>query len=349
MWYGSYMKPGREYIPEVGSVSETRLLSPEQEHSKNLADGVERYTEFIDSFRPTVHRDGFGTDITYRKRVAEQLGASSEERLRSFPDGTKQLKKNTQVFFDSNAIVRSKILQENRDAGRVPDEDFFSSLYNTVQFQQEMSRLILQHRFVPTIDTSMQKFWGVFEKASSPIISDPNFAREQQHGIEHAVTASHLLETRGWRIHKPRVKSDIQEGIDGFATGTTLEGKEIILALQFKSTPATAPPLVDVKVLYPFPNQADIEEDAWNLVESVKKYRLKNPNLPLFPVIMRIPPAEKTPHIRRGTGLLASLGAADALLDETGKKALEYAETLVDVKIEKQKPKKKVIYVPQGK
>lgn len=348
MWYGPYMKPGREYIPEVGAVSETRPLSLEQEHSKNLERGVEYYTEFIDSFRPTVNRKDFDADIIYRRRVAEQFRASSEEHLRSLPHGTEQLKKNTHVFFDSSAIVSSEILKENRDAGYVRGEAFFSSLYDTVGFQQDMSQLILQHRFSPTIDTSMEKFWTGFEKASVPIISDPDFARKQQHGIEHAVTASHLLETRGWRIHKPRVKSDIQEGIDGFATGTTLEGKEIILALQFKPTAATAPTLVDVKVLYPFPDQAGTEEDAWNLVASVKKYRLKNPNLPLFPVIMRVPPAEKTPHIRRGTGLLASSHAADAILDEQSKKALEYAETLADVKTVI-KPKKKVIYVPQGK
>lgn len=348
MWYGCYMKPGREYIPEFGAISETQPLSPEQEHSKNIDHGVEYYTEFIDSFRPTVTRTDFNADIVYRRRIAEQLRVSSEERLRSLPHGTEQLKKNTRVFFESNAIINSEILKENREAGYVSNENFFSSLYDTVRFQQDMSQLILQHRFSPTVDTSIQKFWNVFEKASSFIISDPDFARKQQHGIEHAVTASHLLETRGWRIHKPRIKSDIQEGIDGFATGTTLDGKEIILALQFKPTTAVAPPLVDVKVLYPFPNQADTEEDAWNLVESVKKYRLKNPAIPLFPVIIRIPPAKKTPHIRPGTGLLASSHAADALLDEESKKALEYAETLLNIKTVI-KPKRKVIYAPQGK
>ena len=222
-------------------------------------------------------------------------------------------------------------------------------LERSIEFQQNFTRFIIQNRTMSGLDTVMQKYWSIYENISYRITKNPEAARKNENGIEHAVTASQILEERGWRTLKPRIKDDMKNGIDGYATGTTLSGKEIILATQFK-TNYSEQPIVSVEVLYPFPLATDIDEDAWDLVANIKELRLKNLQLPLFPVLMRVPSSYQTAHILKGTGLLDSPQSMNALLDEKAKKALEYAEILADAKIEKPKPnKKKVIYVPQAK
>ena len=346
-----FMKPGRAEIPELGLQKEFQSAAPETTRPENLKQAVGSFENFALSFKPNINPSDFKKDIDYRIRAAELFANKSKEEVEKLVIHQHTDMPDIRLLYGIHELITRDLIEENVVEGRsyLTHEKNLAQLQRTIEFQQNFTRFIIQNRTMSGLDTVMQKYWSIYENISYRITKNPEAARKNENGIEHAVTASQILEERGWRTLKPRIKDDMKNGIDGSATGPTLSGKEIILATQFK-TNYSEQPIVSVEVLYPFPLATDIDEDAWDLVANIKELRLKNLQLPLFPVLMRVPSSYQTAHILKGTGLLDSPQSMNALLDEKAKKALEYAEILADAKIEKPKPnKKKVIYVPQAK
>lgn len=360
MIYFTHMKPGREEILELGIARETVPAAPESLHYKNIEQAVEYFEEFARSFRPQSGERATRTNMEYRTRAMEEFSAKTKGKIKeisAFPPSSEQMAKNACLLLGSHALITQEIVRENREMGTAFDKnhlshlterEYYARLMETVEFQQKMTRFILQYRNIPGLDMVMQRYWTAFQNVSSAFIKDPDFSGKQERGIERAVTASHLLEQQGWRTHRPRAKEDMEGSTDAYATGITHADKHIILALQFKPS-VHAMPVVDIDVLYPFPPQPETDKDTWNLIANVKKHRIEKSDLPLFPVFMSVPSYRETPLIRKGTGLLASPASINTLLDEKGVHALEYAETLADMPTASKPKKRRIIYDAQAK
>lgn len=344
------MKPGKEGIPEFGILKESQPATPEATRRENLEQAVGSFEEFARSFQPNINPADFKSDLDYRIRAAELFAKKLKEEVKKSTNGLQPNAADINLLYGIHSLITRDLITQNTKGGRshLTNEQNLYQLRETIEFQQNLTRFIIQNRTLPDLDTIMQRYWEAYENISYRLTNDPGIARSREYGIEHAVTASQILEERGWRTHKPLVADDMKKGTDGYATGITSDGKEILLATQFK-TNRDALPIVSVEILYPFPSVTEIDEDAWDLVANVKEHRLKNPHIPLFPVLIRVPSSYQTRHIRKGTGLLASPQSTDALLDEKNRKALEYAEILADLKTDKPKYRKKTIYVPQAK
>lgn len=345
------MKPGRAEIPELGIPKESQSVTPEAMRQERVEQAVGHFEKFVRAFQPIINPADFKKDLDYRTRATELFANKSKEEIgnaaaRQQPEAT-----DIRLLFGVHALVTQDLINENMVDGHshLTREQNLARLRETIEFQQNLTRFIVQNSTMLNLDAIMLRYWNAFQDISFKLTQDPDAAKNNEYGIEHAVTGSRILEERGWRTHKPRTADDMKKGTDSIATGMTPDGKEILLALQFK--PNRDSSIIDAEVLYPYPPQAAIEEDAWDLVVNVKGHRVKNPQIPLFPVLMRVPSSYQTPHIRKGTGLLASPQSTDALLDEKGKKALEYAEMLAEVKTPPAAKSKKriIIYGPQAK
>ncbi|MEK7604096.1 MAG: hypothetical protein AAB461_03215 [Patescibacteria group bacterium] len=343
------MKPGKEGIPEFGILKESQPATPEAARRENLEQAVGSFEEFARSFQPNINPADFKNNLDYRIRAAELFAKKSDEEIKK-SDGRRQSDTDVRLLYGIHSLITRDLITQNTIGGRshLTNEQNLSQLRETIEFQQNLTRFIIRNRTLPDLDAIMQRYWKAYENISYRLTNDPGIATSREYGIEHAVTASQILEERGWRTHKPSVSDDMKKGTDGYATGITPDGKEILLATQFK-TNNNPLAVVSIEILYPFPSVTEIDEDAWDLVANVKEHRVKNPHIPLFPVLIRVPSSYQTQHIRKGTGLLASPQSTDALLDEKNRKALEYAEMLADLKTDKPKYRKKAIYVPQAK
>jgi len=344
------MKPGKEEIPELGILKESQPIAPETARRENLEQAVSSFEEFARAFQPNINPADFKNDLDYRIRATELFVRKSKEEAEKLADRWQSDATDVHLLYGIHSLITRDIITQKTKESRsyLTNEQNLSQLRETIQFQQNLTRFIIQNRTIPNLDAIMQRYWKAYENISHRLTNDPYIAASREYGIEHAVTASQILEERGWRTHKPLVADDMKKGTDGYATGITPDGKEILLATQFKTNHDTLP-VISVEILYPFPSVTEIDEDAWDLVANVKEHRLKNPQIPLFPVLIRVPSSYQTRHIRKGTGLLASPQSTDALLDEKNRKALEYAEMLADVETPKPKYKKRTVYVPQAK
>lgn len=360
MIYFIGMKPGKEEIPELGIMREIEPMTHESLHHKNVEQAVEYFEEFANSFRPMTNERDVRTNIEYRTRAAEEFRAKAKEKIKETQlsrQTSRQAAENTKLLFSCHALITQEIVRENRNIGSAVDkkhqshlteQEYRARLIETIEFQQKMTRFILQHKNIPGLDAVMQRYWTAFQTISSRLVADSDFSGKQERGIEHAVTASHLLEQRGWRTHRPSAKEDMQDGTDAYASGITPDDKQLFLALQFKPRAHGAAPVISVDVLYPFPLQSETKQDAWALIAHVKKLRSEKPNLLLFPVLVNVPSYRETPFVRRGTGLLASHMPAD-ILDKNSIHALEYAETLADAPTASKPKKRRIIYDAQAK
>lgn len=345
------MKPGRAEIPEMGIPKESQAVTPEAMRQERVEQAIGHFEKFVRTFQPIINPADFKKDLDYRTRATELFANKSKEEIGNAATRQQTEAADIRLLFGVHTLVTQDLINENMVAGRshLTHEQNLARLRETIEFQQNLTRFIVQNRTMRNLDAIMLRYWNTFQDISFKLTQDPDAAKNNEHGIEHAVTGSQILEERGWRTHKPRTADDMKKGTDGIATGVTLDGKEVLLALQFK--PNRDSSIIGAEVLYPYPSQAAIDEDAWDLVANVKEHRVKNPQIPLFPVLMRVPSSYQTRHIRRGTGLLASPQSADMLLDEKSKKALEYAETLADVKTTTTTKSKKriIVYGPQAK